>query len=42
MIINGEAWVPYYNWVYNGPYSVGYYVLAGWRKVERNETNNSI
>lgn len=35
MIINGEAWIPYYKWVYMGPHSCGFYILSGWRKVER-------
>lgn len=34
---NGEIWLPYYKWMYMGPYSGGMYVLTGWRKVEKQE-----
>lgn len=37
IMINGELWMPYYRWVYNGYYSGGFYVMDGWKKIEKQE-----
>ena len=35
--INGEWWMPYYRYVDMGPCSCGCYVIAGFRKIEKQE-----
>ena len=37
MRINGELWLPYYRYVNMGYCSCGYYVITGWRKIEKQE-----
>lgn len=37
MIINGEIYLPIYKYVNMGYCSAGFYVMYGWKKIEKRE-----